>query len=168
MAKQQYDEKTPYQKKLLDPRWQKRRLDILSRDKFTCRVCWDTENTLDVHHKKYNGNPWEAEDKDLITLCESCHGIESDAKDLFKEKSVRWVENSSFSFDDVNDFMQALDKANIYNPHWKILQAFMFILNNENAQTIAISLHDLNDLAKSSAISQFKFQNNIIEEEQPF
>jgi len=167
MAKNTYPEKTPYQKKLLDPRWQKKRLEILGRDRFTCRVCWDTERTLHVHHKRYNGNPWEAEDKDLITLCESCHEIESDAKDLFKEKAVKWVENSSFSFDDINGFMQQLEMANIYNPQWMILQSFMFILTDENAQNIAIALHELNKQASASAISQYKFNNNIIDED-PF
>jgi hypothetical protein len=64
-----------YADKLKDPRWQKKRLEIMKRDKWTCKKCGDTETTLNVHHLKYeNGNdPWEYENKDLITICEDCH-----------------------------------------------------------------------------------------------
>jgi hypothetical protein len=28
---------------------------------------------LHIHHKKYNGNPWDAENDDLQVLCKHCH-----------------------------------------------------------------------------------------------
>ena len=56
-----------------DPRWQKRRLEIMERDDFQCMCCGDKESELHVHHKRYKGQPWEAEDDDLQTLCTSCH-----------------------------------------------------------------------------------------------
>ena len=64
-----------YIEKLKDPRWQRKRLEILKRDDFKCRSCRDEEKTLHVHHLRYEKGfePWEAEDDDLITLCESCH-----------------------------------------------------------------------------------------------
>lgn len=65
-----------YQEKLKDPRWEKKRLQILNRDKFTCIHCGDTENTLHVHHKSYHDNPWDAPDHELKTLCEDCHSIQ--------------------------------------------------------------------------------------------
>jgi len=65
-----------YSEKLKDPRWQKRRLEILNRDNFTCQVCGDTKNTLHVHHKKYFKEPWDAANWALITLCSSCHSRE--------------------------------------------------------------------------------------------
>lgn len=68
-------EKTPYQKKLLDPRWQKKRLKILERDNFACIMCKDDETTLHVHHNSYNGNPWDIEDNKLSTYCKFCHEI---------------------------------------------------------------------------------------------
>lgn len=66
---------TAYADKLLDPRWQKKRILILQRDNFTCQQCYSTENTLMVHHLYYGKNldPWEAEDDWLITLCKECH-----------------------------------------------------------------------------------------------
>jgi len=69
-----------YSQKLKDPRWQKKRLEILNRDNFSCRHCGDNESTLHVHHISYQGDPWETDNKMLITLCESCH--EQEEKDL--------------------------------------------------------------------------------------
>ena len=64
-----------YSEKLKDPRWQKKRLKILNRDKFTCKLCGDTETTLHVHHKEYiSGNdPWDYPNKLLVTICGHCH-----------------------------------------------------------------------------------------------
>lgn len=62
-----------YSDKLLDPKWQRKRLEILQRDNFTCDKCGDTETTLHVHHLKYTKEPWDAPNKDLQTLCNDCH-----------------------------------------------------------------------------------------------
>jgi len=56
-----------------DPRWQKRRLQIMERDGWACVACRRTDETLHVHHKAYYGMPWEVSDHDLQTLCEQCH-----------------------------------------------------------------------------------------------
>jgi hypothetical protein len=56
-----------------DPRWQKRRLQIMDRDGWGCVNCKATDRTLHVHHKRYHGEPWEAGDDDLQSLCEDCH-----------------------------------------------------------------------------------------------
>lgn len=68
-------QKNNYADFLKDPRWQKKRLEILNRDNFKCRACKDDLNTLHVHHLCYKNNlkPWEYKDEDLITLCENCH-----------------------------------------------------------------------------------------------
>lgn len=69
--------KTAYQQKLLDPRWQKKRLEILSRDNWTCKCCGDSESTLHIHHLSYKdfNNPWNIDSSFLITTCDSCHFI---------------------------------------------------------------------------------------------
>lgn len=77
-----------YSEKLKDPRWQKRRLEILSAQNFTCQWCGDTKSTLHVHHFKYSGEPWDANDGDLATICESCHWLEH------KRKELNIIENS--------------------------------------------------------------------------
>src|SRR5260221_5808794 len=69
-----------YSERLKDPRWQKKRLEILQRDEWVCHRCFDSESTLVVHHRYYtNGkDPWDYENDALITLCESCHQSEHD------------------------------------------------------------------------------------------
>ncbi len=65
-----------YSELLKDPRWQKKRLRILERDKFECQSCNDTESTLNVHHcvpYRKDTKIWEYKDTELVTLCENCH-----------------------------------------------------------------------------------------------
>ena len=66
-----------YSEKLKDPRWQKKRLEILERDKWACRGCGDKTATLHVHHGYYERGklPWEYDNWSLKTLCESCHDL---------------------------------------------------------------------------------------------
>lgn len=65
--------RTPYAVKLRDPRWQRRRLEILERDAWMCQLCGDDQSTLVVHHIWYAGEPWDAPEDALVTLCERCH-----------------------------------------------------------------------------------------------
>lgn len=64
-----------YTELLLDPRWQKKRLQILSRDDWKCVSCSNAELTLHVHHLRYvkGRMPWEYDCEDLATLCYECH-----------------------------------------------------------------------------------------------
>lgn len=73
-----YLTKKIYGEKLLDPRWQKKRLEVLKDNEFTCQYCGDKENTLHVHHLSYNinGNPWDVPQYALMCLCENCHKVE--------------------------------------------------------------------------------------------
>ena len=64
---------TPYKKKLKDPRWQRVRLEVMQRDNWTCTICTSKTKTLNVHHKAYFGDPWDAPLDALQTLCEECH-----------------------------------------------------------------------------------------------
>ena len=70
--------KSDYYELLKDPRWQKRRLEIMQRDNFTCQMCGNGLTSgvpLNVHHYVYHKGylPWEYSEKDLITLCRDCH-----------------------------------------------------------------------------------------------
>lgn len=69
--------KAAYGEKLLDPRWQKRRLEIFERDEWVCRGCRRASRTLHVHHLWYDGEPWEVPDNALLTLCAECHKTET-------------------------------------------------------------------------------------------
>jgi len=74
--------KSVYGELLNDPRWQRKRLEIFQRDDFSCQLCGDTQTELHVHHKKYvaGRNPWEYDEKELITLCIHCHKKVSDVR----------------------------------------------------------------------------------------
>lgn len=67
-----------YSEKLRDPRWQKRRLQILERDRWTCQSCGSTDKTLHVHHSCYvdGYEPWDSNPDTLVTLCLDCHFCE--------------------------------------------------------------------------------------------
>lgn len=68
-----FDSMKTYSEKLKDPRWQRKRLEIMQRDGFRCRRCGSGSKTLNVHHWKYDRNPWDAKNSDLVTFCEECH-----------------------------------------------------------------------------------------------
>lgn len=65
----------PYWEKLKDPRWQKRRLEIIERDSSMCQSCYRDDVTLNVHHIVYEPrrDPWDYEDRYLTTFCQPCH-----------------------------------------------------------------------------------------------
>lgn len=76
-----------------DPRWQKIRLRIFERDDWKCRKCGATGNSLQVHHKKYEGAmPWETSDRYLVTLCDGCHErvteLQRETRDILAEVPV--------------------------------------------------------------------------------
>ncbi len=72
-----------YSELLSDPRWQKKRLAIFTRDNWSCVDCGNTKENLHVHHTYYakGKKPWEYPDSDLRTLCKSCHGREHGKSD---------------------------------------------------------------------------------------
>ncbi len=72
-----------YAEKLKDPRWQRRRLEIMNRDDFRCLDCGSESNTLNVHHVIYRKklDLWEYPDELLLTLCSRCHEARHEAQD---------------------------------------------------------------------------------------
>lgn len=72
-----------YKEQIKSPKWQKRRLEVMQKDNFTCQLCGDTESMLNVHHLFYHRdrNIWEYEEWELITLCENCHKEEHSSMD---------------------------------------------------------------------------------------
>lgn len=81
-------QKSAYQQKLLDPRWQRKRLEILNRASFKCEMCGSDSDTLHVHHGYYERglDPWEYESDTLHCLCAGCHDMAQDRlRDLHRE-----------------------------------------------------------------------------------
>lgn len=99
-----------YSEKLRDPRWQRKRLEILNRDDFKCRLCNDFQSTLNIHHLKYNDEPWDIDDYYLITLCEHCH----------KEVEYLKLNIKDFNFNDVYFYKKFIQ----YPDEWVIFSIY--------------------------------------------
>lgn len=106
-------EKLSYAEMLKDPRWQKKRLEVMQRDGFRCQHCLSEDKELQVHHLTYHRGtkPWEYKDEELITLCERCHKNESEEKknsyELFKELKDAF-EKSGYSYELLNSLLTSL------------------------------------------------------------
>jgi HNH endonuclease len=76
-----------YSELLKDPRWQRRRLEILNRSNFSCERCDSSVKTLNVHHRIYRkgAKPWEYEDSELVSLCVECHEAEHRCREQINE-----------------------------------------------------------------------------------
>lgn len=70
--------KMTYAEQLKSPMWQRKRLEILDLNDFSCENCGDSEATLHVHHKLYikGRMAWDYNSDQLASLCEACHQSE--------------------------------------------------------------------------------------------
>lgn len=66
-----------YSEKLKDPRWQKKRLQVLDHAEWRCQMCGAKDRTLNVHHSYYTKGkePWQYALGALIATCEPCHDV---------------------------------------------------------------------------------------------
>lgn len=76
--------KPTYYELLRMPQWQKKRLEIMQRENFSCERCFCTDRMLHVHHSYYEKGlkPWEYPDSSLHCLCENCHKETQDVMTL--------------------------------------------------------------------------------------
>lgn len=132
--------KQAYKEKLLDPRWQKKRLEILQRDDFRCAYCKNETKTLHVHHFFYNknGNPWDAHNDQLITLCDDCHFIEHQKFSELERKMISALQFLATSeFDDAIIWLLATglivseNSETISNPYEAIKEVILKHFNNK-------------------------------------
>src|SRR2546426_8852141 len=75
-----------YAEKLRDPRWQKRRLQVLERAGWKCQSCGREDKTLNIHHLYYLGEPWDVPPSDLECLCEDCHTLRKTLNDYIASR----------------------------------------------------------------------------------
>jgi hypothetical protein len=82
-----------YSDLLLDPRWQKKRLEILVSAGWKCEACRSGKKTLHVHHLFYRprAKPWEYPAIELQALCEDCHGLSTDEQNRFNGTVREWL-----------------------------------------------------------------------------
>ena len=90
--------RTDYSRLLLDPRWQRLRLEVFQRDGFTCQCCGAKDRTLHAHHTFYEREalPWDYPVASLVTLCDYCHQAEHAALDEAKKAFLIQVASSGF------------------------------------------------------------------------
>lgn len=64
-----------YAEKLLDPRWQKRRLKVMEYARWRCQICGKKDRPLHCHHSYYTRGkePWQYPDGSIICICDGCH-----------------------------------------------------------------------------------------------
>lgn len=92
-----------YSEKLKDPRWQKKRLEILQRDDWRCQFCDNEKEMLQVHHLRYfkDAEPWDYDNRYLLTLCESCHKAESANRKMVENTLLLILRERKYSFEDL-------------------------------------------------------------------
>lgn len=123
-----------YSEKLKDPRWQKKRLEVMQRDKFKCRDCGRTDLTLHVHHCAYaTRNPWEAKDDVLLTLCECCHTMRQEKED--DARTAIGLIAAKMDPEDLHAFVRELVWATEYE-HIAIVEGYTCDFSRRNGKYV--------------------------------
>lgn len=101
-----------YKDQIKHPKWQKRRLEIMDKDNFSCQICGDTENTLNVHHLHYHKGRdiWDYEDWELITLCDGCHEKEhSTIEDILSR--IEYIKSRGVTMFEIYSLLENIDAS---------------------------------------------------------
>lgn len=111
-----------YTEKLRDPRWQRKRLEIMNRDGFRCKECKVSDATLNIHHGYYERGlePWEYEDETLHTLCERCHEIAEEARRHLYYTLSKMSAFQHFKIDVISQGWDIVHEDEILNLFYKI------------------------------------------------
>jgi hypothetical protein len=75
-----------YSDKLADPRWQRKRLEILQAANFRCEDCGRGDIELQVHHCAYlpGKKTWEHDVSLLMCVCVYCHANRQNREDAIR------------------------------------------------------------------------------------
>lgn len=116
MAKSEWSRQ--YALKLKDPRWQKKRLEIMNRYNFKCSLCGEEDETLHIHHWKYiyGVDPWDYPDGLLSTLCDDCHKQEHSHRKDAEEELLAVLRVGCASYYGVLDLVTALSNQIVSDP----------------------------------------------------
>ncbi len=101
-----------YAEQLKSPKWQKKRLEIMERDKFMCQICLEDKEQLHVHHIFYlqGKKVWEYPDNYLITLCEDCHKNLHTQTELIFQSIVEHYNSGDMAYD-ITTYLRSLRVA---------------------------------------------------------
>ena len=133
-------QKQNYWEKLKDPRWQRKRLEVMKRSFFSCEKCYREDQTLNVHHLYYMSkrDPWEYPDFALISVCEECH-----------------AEEHEIQFSQFEEIIECLVGNEFFNPYIVEIVNQIHMARNHNPETCAF-LYDCMDAVTKLRI---KYQN---------
>lgn len=154
-----------YSEKLLDPRWQKKRLKILERDNFTCQHCKSTEDTLHVHHIAYfNNDPWETPDKLLLTLCADCHESESELLSSYTADLITMLKQLGFTSNDFYSLIEATFYIKEFRtePINDIAEAICFTMQYDNAYKSFIAKYNTFTNQRRKNIQEYFNERNKV------
>lgn len=82
-----------YSEKLKNPKWQKKRLEVLNLRGFKCELCSCETKELHVHHRFYlkGREVWEYDNDVFQVLCCDCHTKEHENKNAVTEKIIEVI-----------------------------------------------------------------------------
>ncbi len=144
-----------YSKLLLDPRWQKKRLEVLERDGFTCSCGNGLEDKvpLHVHHKKYiyGRFPWDYPMDNFETLCEKCHKSEHkiETKKLSEKELNAIYHHDSLYVNpkrakeiglEIDSIREKIKKEEQGRNNFELLMAMLKIVHNLNQERISLRI----------------------------
>jgi hypothetical protein len=109
-------EKTPYQRKLVHPDWQMKRLELFKARGLRCEDCSSKGKELHIHHIYYlpNTEPQNYPDDAYRVLCYDCHQIEEDRLKEIGEtimSRLRRCGADAFSIDHLIDRLEKYSKS---------------------------------------------------------
>lgn len=152
MNSNQEDRRQEYLEKLKDPRWQKKRLEIFKRDKWTCQICYDTESTLHVHHRLYfkNNEPWDYPNEALVTLCEECHEEERRTRSDDEQTLIQAL-RYKFMSADINSLAKGFQNLSLVHAPEIVSSALQWALENRDMQAEIVNRYFEHLKAKKDA-----------------
>ena len=111
-----------YSEKLKDPRWQKRRLDVLCAANWACEDCGRRDLELHVHHCAYIRamQPWEYGLELLMCVCGPCHTFRQQHEDGLRVA--------------LGKVTRFLSKNNLEAEAWKIIHEIQLRETQRNAK----------------------------------
>jgi len=130
-----------YSEKLKDPRWQKRRLEVLERDEWCCQSCGDSESTLYVHHLYYarGKEPWDYPLNAYLTMCGECHEYEHNERSGNEKDLLDMIKRAGFLADGVHDIAAGFHSlSGVYPPTSAIIE---WVLGNRDLMDSLGSLY---------------------------
>lgn len=154
-----------YSMKLKNPKWQRRKAEIMLRDNFTCQICGDTETTLNVHHIRYvkGREPWEYEDNELITLCEKCHEKRKSFEDI-NRRTIALLSLGIMKEEIIGLLQCAIDEYNKGNAH-AIQEMVEYVANENKNMENAGSTYYFNDYNFLEHLAKRRESTGIIKQQ---